>query len=92
MPWRVEESRGLGSGRRCRGEAVLGERPPLDEGQEQVPARGGGRRVDVKWGTGPPPGAGHCAQGPGIIGRRAPPGDENRAVRVEGSAPEQKSP
>ena len=36
-------------------------------------------------------GAGHFAQGPGIIGRRAPPADENRVVRVEGSAPEQKS-
>ena len=54
----------------------------------------GGRdmRMGVKSGAGPPPGAGHCAQGPGIIGGRAPPGDENRAVRVEGSAPEQKSP
>ena len=38
-----------------------------------------------------PSGAGHFAQGPGIIGRRAPPADENRVVRVEGSAPEQKS-
>ena len=63
------------------GGAVLGEKHPLDEGQEQVPARGGGRRVGVKWGTGLPPGARHCAQGPGIIGRRAPPGEI--AQRVE---------
>ena len=63
------------------GGAVLGEKLPLDEGQEQVPARGGGRRVGVKWGTGLPPGARHCAQGPGIIGRRAPPGEI--AQRVE---------
>ena len=81
-PGQVESSTcGLGSGgiQRVRfrmqewGGAVLGERLLLDEGQEQVPARG--RRVGVKWGTGPPPGAGHCAQGPGIIGRRAPPGE-----------------
>ena len=65
------------------GGAVLGEKLPLDEGQEQVPARGGGRRVGVKWGTGLPPGARHCAQGPGIIGRRAPPGDDI-GQRVEG--------
>ena len=63
------------------GGAVLGERLPWDEGQEQVLHGGGGRRVGVKWGTGPPPGAGHCAQGPGIIGRRAPPGEI--AQRVE---------
>ena len=35
-------------------------------------------------------GAGHFAQGPGIIGRRAPPGEIGQ--RVEGNAPEQKSP
>ena len=64
------------------GGAVLGEKLPLDEGQEQVPARGGGRRVGVKWGAGLS-GAGHCAQGPGIIGRRAPPGDDI-GQRVEG--------
>ena len=89
-PGQVDSSTcGLGSGgiQKVRfrlqewGGAVLGERLLLDKGQEQVPARG--RRVGVKWGTGPPPGAGHCAQGPGIIGRRVPPGDEI-GQRVEG--------
>lgn len=32
----------------------MGERPP----PWRRAKRGGGRRVDVKWGTGPPPGAG----------------------------------
>ena len=64
------------------GGAVLGERLPWDEGQEQVLHGGGGRRVGVKWGAGLS-GAGHCAQGPGIIGRRAPPGDDI-GQRVEG--------
>ena len=64
------------------GGAVLGERLPWDEGQEQVLPGGGGRRGGVTWGAGLS-GAGHCAQGPGIIGRRAPPGDDI-GQRVEG--------
>ena len=44
------------------GGAVLGERPPLDEGQEQVPAQGEGRRVGVKLGKSSPRGWALCSR------------------------------
>ena len=54
------------------GGAVLGERPPLDEGQEQVPARGGGRRVGVKLGTVLPQGLGTVLKAQGSLAGELP--------------------
>lgn len=65
------------------GEGRWGKAP--DEGQEQMPARGGGRRVGVKWGTGPPRDWVLCSR-PREHWQTSTPGDENRAGRVEGSA------
>lgn len=54
------------------GGAVLGERSPLDEGQEQVPARGGGRRVGVKLGTVLPQGLGTVLKAQGSLAGELP--------------------
>lgn len=71
----------------------LGERPPLDEGQEQMPAQG--REVGgwVSSGDRSSPGTGDCAQGPGNIGRRVHPlVMKIGGVEGGGKCPEQKSP
>ena len=54
------------------GRGRVGERPPLDEGQEQVPARGGGRRVGVKLGTVLPQGLGTVLKAQGSLAGELP--------------------